>query len=143
MQIIFDLALFKGKKATLIGTKKLGLNRQQSEKALLWLLESLVNINRDELRRLKLPPLYRAGVRYIREEDTEIWKDAVHVLEDGFGDCEDLAAWRVAELRNNHKTARPYIRYRVDPQSGVYIYHVMVQRGDGSLEDPSKILGMK
>ena len=148
MKITLCLALFKDKGARIEGGKGVfGLNRPQSEKALLWILESMVTIARDELRHArlkgrKLPPLYRAGVRYLREEGTEDWKDPVTVFKDGFGDCEDLAIWRVAELRNNHKAAKPYIRYRTDPVTGMYIYHVMVMRANGQLEDPSRILGM-
>lgn len=147
MNITFKIALFKDKDAK-IGLRKevQGLNRHQSEKALLWLLEALVQTNRAELRTSringsKIPPLYKSGVRYLGEEGTENWKDAITVYKDGFGDCEDLAAWRVAELRNNGKKARPYIRYKVNPETGMYIYHVMVLRHDG-LEDPSRVLGM-
>lgn len=148
MNITFKLALFKDKDVR-VGLRKgiPGLNRHQSEKALLWLLEALVETNRYELRTTringsKIPLLYKSGVRYAREEGTEIWKDCVSVLGDGFGDCEDLASWRVAELRNNHKQAKPYIRYTVDPSNGMYIYHVMVMRSGGKIEDPSRILGM-
>ena len=131
MNIVLRLSLFKDKNAK-VGLRRglvPGLNRVQSEKALLWILESMVNIARDELRNVridgrKIPPLYRAGVRYVREEGTEIWKDPVETFADGFGDCEDLAIWRTAELRNNHKAAQPYIRYKVDPETGMYIYHV-------------------
>ena len=99
MKITLCLALFKDKGARIEGGKGVfGLNRPQSEKALLWILESMVTIARDELRHArlkgrKLPPLYRAGVRYLREEGTEDWKDPVTVFKDGFGDCEDLAIW--------------------------------------------------
>ena len=124
-----------------------GLNRVQSEKVLIRILEMMVSIGRGELRNVridgkKIPPLYKSGVRYARERGTEIWKDPVETFLDGYGDCEDLATWRVAELLNNHKFAAPFIRYRVDPVTGMYIYHVMVKRKDGRLEDPSRILGM-
>ena len=148
MKITLCLALFKDKGAR-VGSGKgiFGLNRKQSEIALLWILEAMVMVARDELKNArlkgkKLPPLYKSGVRYIREEGTEDWKDPVTVFQDGFGDCEDLAIWRVAELRNNHKAAKPFIRYRIDPATGMYIYHVMVIRSGGTLEDPSRILGM-
>lgn len=138
MEITFDLSLFAGSRVR-IG----GLPRKESEKSLLFLLESLVNINRMLLRRNKnIPPLYKAGVRYVREQGTEIWQDCLKILKRGIGDCEDLACWRVAELRNNGKVATPYIRYTIDPTTKTYVYHVMVLRGDGSLEDPSKRLGM-
>jgi len=142
MKIQFDLSLFANSKAR-IGIEPKGLTRKKSEKALLWLLEALVNINRMELRRNTIPPLYRAGVRYQREESTEIWQDCVNIYKNGQGDCEDLACWRIAELRNNNKKASPYIRYRVDPDSGMFIYHVLVMRASGKLEDPSFKLGMR
>lgn len=140
MIITFDLALFGRKGATVIGSE--ALSRPESEKSLLWLLESLVEIDRIELRRFKLPPLYKSGIRYVREPPgREVWKDAIRLQQELIGDCEDLACRRVAELRNNGKKARPYIRYRMD--QGRYIYHVMVQRKGGALEDPSRILGME
>ncbi len=147
MKITFDLSLFVDapKKALRVGegTEK-GLRRQESEKALLWLLESLININRMELRANKIPPLYNAGVKYVREPvGEENWRDVVSIYRDGFGDCEDLSCWRIAELRNNNKRCEPYIRWRVDPSNNMLIYHVMVLRTGEVLEDPSKILGMK
>lgn len=142
MNITFKLALFRNHPASVGGN--LGLSRKGSEKALLWLLESLVNINRDELRQNRMPPLYAAGVRYKREKPgQENWQDCVTVYKTGEGDCEDLASWRIAELRNNGKRATPYIRWRQDPATGTFIYHVLVLRADGSLEDPSRKLGMK
>lgn len=141
MLISLKLALFKRRQgAARIGRKVMGLNRQRSEKALLWLLEAMINIARMQLRDNKLPPLYKAGVVYVREKDTEIWKDPIETYLDGFGDCEDLSIWRIAELRNNGKWAEPYIRYRV--VDGVFIYHVLVKRASDKFEDPSKILGM-
>jgi hypothetical protein len=142
MKITFDLALFSDREVR-IGRTGMGLPRKGSEKALLLLLEALVNINRIELRKNRLPPLYKAGIRYVREgRGNENWKDCVTLYRDGEGDCEDLGCYRTAELRNNGKKATPYIRWRLDPKSGTYIYHVMVLRPDG-LEDPSRVLGMR
>lgn len=85
------------------------------------------------------PSLYRSGVRY-RREPREVWKHWVDTLADGWGDCEDLAAWRAAELRASG----------VDPKASVTTYksaprtwHAVVVRGDGQIEDPSRKLGMK
>lgn len=140
MKITLDVAFFNDRPAR-IGEP--GLGRFKSEKGLLWLLEALVNINRAELRDNDFPPLYRAGIRYLREpKGREIWKDVAKTFQSGHGDCEDLACWRVAELRNNGKRAQPYIRYRIAP-GGMLVYHVMVLRANGKLEDPSKVLGMK
>ena len=140
MEIIFDLALFSKHPETKIGNRLTGLPRKESEKVLLFALEALVNIDRIEIRKKRLPPLYKAGVRYVREEDTEVWQDAITILRNREGDCEDLACYRIAELRNNGKKVQPYIRYKVGKDG--YIYHVMVLRANGTLEDPSRILGM-
>lgn len=146
MNITLQLELFAHKKPNRVhisdsGRKRvLGLDQRDSEKALLFALEALVNINRIILRRNKLPPLYKSGVRYERE-DTEIWRDASIVFDEKFGDCEDLAAWRVAELRNNGKRASCYLTYR--NLDGMIIYHVRVLRANGKIEDPSLKLGMK
>jgi len=147
MKITFNLELFADrhpKRVRISSTGRrqvLGLNRKDSERALLWLLESLVQVNIIELRKNKLPPLYKAGVRYEREIDTEIWRDVVTVYDDGFGDCEDLACWRVAELRNQGKKASARLSWR--KQGDMLIYHVTVLRANGRIEDPSVKLGMR
>lgn len=144
MQITLDLSIFNDRTPGLIrvGRQVRGVDRKVSQKILLWFLEALVQANRIELRKVRLPPLYRAGVRYVREQGTENWQDCIKVFNRGYGDCEDLACWRVAELRNQGKKAQPYIRWRVNPENGMLIYHVMVMRPNG-IEDPSKRLGMK
>ncbi|SRR5579862_446108 len=55
--------------------------------------------------------------------------------------CDNVATWRAAELRQNGIEASPYIvwRRRLD---GGYTYHVVVRWPDNSLEDPSLLLGM-
>jgi len=129
----------------------------RSQRALLWLLEALCRIDRELLQQRPYPPLYDAGVRYIREEGTEEWLDIPHVLTAGGGDCEDLACWRVAEIWEAGGIARPYVRYRLI--DGQFHYHVLVQHyrretqrtADGRVvsrlvptkkEDPSRRLGM-
>ena len=140
MKILFDVSLFS-RQAVRVGQIE-GLGRKNSEWALLILLGALVKINRRVIRKAKLPPLYKAGVRYVREQGTENWQDALKTYRRGIGDCEDLACWRVAELLNNGKDARPFIRWRLDPATKTYIYHVMVMRANGQIEDPSRVLGM-
>lgn len=68
--------------------------------------------------------------------------------------CEDLACWRVAELReapfhfkNGRKVAggvkaKPFAKWRRAP-TGAFHYHALVLRPDGNLEDPSLTLGMR
>lgn len=91
-----------------------------------------------DLRANPQRPLYRAGVRYRREEmGAEIWQLPSETAKLGYGDCEDLAAWRVAELRLQGEPARIVIR-QVKPR----LWHVLVKRGNGQIEDPSRKLGM-
>lgn len=89
------------------------------------------------------PSVFRAGVVYRREpKGQEFWKTIPRVLDDGHGDCEDLAAWRAAELNNAGERARAILRKR-QRGDGSWLYHVVVERADGTHEDPSMILGMK
>jgi len=86
-------------------------------------------------------PLYAAGVIY-HPEQKENFLCIPGVLARGFGDCDDLTAWRVAELRESGQDpgARPFVR---PSKSGVPgRFHALVLRGDGTYEDPSAKLGM-
>ncbi len=61
------------------------------------------------------------------------------VLRRGWGDCDDLAPWHAASLRATAQD--PQARAMVVP-SGPHRWHAIVERGDGSIEDPSKAAGM-
>ena len=105
-----------------------------------------------------ISPLYVSGVRY--KEDPpghEDWRDVYGVIARGVGDCDQLTAWRVAELRVAGVAAEPVLKWqwvprdvmvssgypaRLLPQDGVWLVHCLVRFPDGSTEDPSKILGM-
>lgn len=98
------------------------------------------------------PLLYASGVRYSHDEDAlsgrpEQWHSIPHTIDRwerlGLGaDCKRLAAWRCAELRVRHRErARCDHDEREDPY-GRLLFHVFVRRADGSIEDPSEILGM-
>lgn len=103
-------------------------------------LDALTNANRRylALRSGAVPPLYAAGVRYRRETRPgppsvrERWRTIPEVIGAGTGDCEDLAAWRAAELEGAR--AIP-VRTRLG-------WHIVVRHPDGALEDPSRKLGM-
>lgn len=88
----------------------------------------------------RFPALYESGVRYRREPAArrEEWCTIPECLRRGWGDCEDLACWRAAELcvTGQDSQARPVL---LRTRNG---WHVAVQRGDGSIEDPSRRLGM-
>lgn len=115
------------------------------DEALSFLLGMLVEWNRLLLSKMPLPELYRSGVRYIREDYNSVhpedWLDILETLSQGGGDCEDLACWRVAELQHRGEPARVVWHRRVIGP-GRTLLHILVQRGDGRLEDPSRILGM-
>lgn len=85
----------------------------------------------------RIPPLYASGVSYRREPRTELWLPWWRVLELGYGDCEDLVAWRVGYLRQQGESARAHC---YAPRPG--LVHCVVRRADGKLEDPSRRLGM-
>lgn len=106
-------------------------------------LEALVRRNQDLLRETRVPPLYAARVAYRPEpQGLEDWDALDIVWPRGYGDCEDLAGWRAAELRENGEHARAdcYVS-RVSPE-GRRVWHCIVVREDGTIEDPSIQLGM-
>ena len=61
------------------------------------------------------------------------------VAKRGWGDCDDLAPWRAAELR---VTGQDPEAYSYVYPSGPHRWHAIVRRGDGSDEDPSRAAGM-
>lgn len=83
-----------------------------------------------------LPLLYQSGVRYRQENRTEWWLGPRDVYARGHGDCEDLVAWRVAELRRVGEPAEPAC---YAPRPG--LVHCVVKVGQ-KIEDPSRLLGM-
>ncbi len=89
--------------------------------------------------RWNLPPLYKAGIRYQREpqhgtglEDFCLPPITFHQK---WGDCDDLVIYRVAELIAHGEAAE----CKADWINGEL--HVLVRRGDKSIEDPSIALG--
>lgn len=93
-----------------------------------------------------IPSIYQAGVRYIREpEGQEEWLDIGEIIARHGGDCEELAAWRVAELREQGIDARPAWRHRrVSTPSGkeASLYHILCWIPGTGFDDPSQRLGM-
>jgi hypothetical protein len=102
-------------------------------------LEGLARVNTElYLRDSEMPAIENAGVRYERESG-ETWRHVAEVLADGWGDCEDLAAARVGYLRARgiDPAARVIVR-----RTGPRMSHALVRRGDGTVSDPSRELGM-
>ena len=112
-------------------------------------LAALVALDRVYLQaHPRTPALYESGVRYLRDAehatqgtpDAELWLTIPDCLRAGGADCKVLSAWRVAELLEGGERARPHVRA---PRAGSGTWHVQVKRGDGSIEDPSRLLGMR
>lgn len=118
-----------------------------SERIVYQLIQLMVEADRQYIRCHGAPKLYEAGVRYKREPPgREDFKAVPAILRDGHADCEDLAAWRVAELLESGENARVVIKKWEIPTGRdrpFYQYHILCRRADGRLEDPSAILGMK
>lgn len=108
------------------------------------LLEAQVRINVEAHQRgYRLPPLYTSGVRYEREpRGQERWLSAPWIYELGAGDCEDLACARAAELRLAGLPAFAIPKAPTARVGGGKLYHIIVDRTGGELEDPSRRLGM-
>lgn len=117
---------------------RVGFEIPPKRQAILPLLDALVSLNRLELKHYRLPSIYKAGVRYLREPKgkREQWKTIRQILKDKHGDCEDLAAARSAELQQRGINARPWLKKKGN------IWHVVVRYPDGRIEDPSRLLGM-
>ena len=119
-------------------------DRGRSQKVLLWLMEALVQTNISWLvANPNTPSIYNTEVVYKFEPgEIDYWMDIPTIMKDGGADCEDLACWRVAELRYAGVNARPYIRWKKRP-NGSYMYHALVWWPGGRIEDPSLALGMR
>lgn len=90
-----------------------------SQRRMVFLMEALCRVNQTHLQEFEAlqkrgliknlyPSVYRSGLHYETEKNTEIWPDIPSLLEGTmgtglypgpWGDCEDLACYRVAELR--------------------------------------------
>lgn len=121
-----------------------------ADRVVLELLEALTRVDLTirrwyASRGRPLPLLYASGVRYVREDYSgtfpEDWQDVLELYRTRRGDCEDLACARAAELREAGEPARAVFVARRRPEGGRLI-HILVRRADGTIEDPSKILGM-
>jgi hypothetical protein len=107
------------------------------------LLAALVTFNMPAIASRMVPPLYDSGVRYRRERGragADTWCTAREVFRRGWGDCEDLVAWRVAELQVGGERARGTLVI-ADTSEGILL-HALVLRANGATEDPSARLGM-
>ncbi len=107
-------------------------------------LEFLIASNLAYLENHAAPLLYQAGIAYTPDDALvdEKWKDIPQVLFTNAGNCKEFAAWRVAELRKaGDLLARPIVMHT--DIGGNQLFHILVRRGDGHIEDPSRALGMR
>lgn len=104
-------------------------------------LQALSEYNAVLVKAGRVPPLYQSGVLY-RRECGESFQDALHALKAKWADCSNLAAWRAGELIAAGESAKIRVHWRVY-DSGVRRFHITVRRADGTIEDPSRILGMQ
>lgn len=95
----------------------------------------------------RYPAIYQSGVRYQQEptrlrEATEDFAPVTVVIARGWGDCDDLAAWRAAELRvtGADAAARAVIVPSPGDRQGARRWHAVVKRSDGRLEDAARTL---
>jgi hypothetical protein len=130
MKVVFDGGLLEH-----VGPKK-------TAQVLMQLLKALVECNLAYLEKHpNTPHPYKANVRYAREKHGEQWKSIPKVIQDGEGDCEDLASYLAAFLAfHGKKPVALVLRWRTLPSNG-RLFHVLVRGPDG-IEDPSKRLGM-
>ena len=102
-------------------------------------LEGLSRVNEAIYRQNpSLPEIHSAGVRY-RREVGEAWRHVDDVVGEGWGDCEDLAAARVGWLRAKRIDRKARVKV---VRTGPKMTHAIVERGNGTTEDPSRDLGM-
>lgn len=87
------------------------------------------------------PALYDSGVIYRPEFAVEDWETIPYIIYRGYGDCEDLASWRAAELRGKGINAWSVAKLRRMP-NGAIRGHAVVRYPSGREEDPSARLGM-
>ncbi len=106
-------------------------------------LEASTRVAQVERRKGLVPSIedgIRAGVRWRPEPPgDESFDIPSTVLARKWGDCDDLAPWRTADLRTSGED--PRARAIAIP-SGPNKWHAIVRRSDGSREDPSKWAGM-
>jgi hypothetical protein len=107
-------------------------------------LESVTRLNESLLKSGEIPTAKTAikkhGIRWQPEPPGEEHFDhAATVMARGHGDCDDLAPHHAASLR--HTGEDPGAK-AVVYKSGPMRWHAVVQRSDGSIDDPSRWAGM-
>lgn len=119
---------------------RIPIDKQNGPLAVKELLDTVSRIAARELLVHPLPPLYSTGIRYEEEPNAgqfEQWKCPIQTFEDGWGDCDDLVIYRLAELLAAGERASSQCMYETRQGRMTGRMHVRVRRADGSTEDPS------
>jgi hypothetical protein len=131
------------------------LTLQQQQDVYLDALQAVVNANvawlRFDSRYRTVPTLYASGVRFAisaaeRQGRGNVGPNIPAILKVGTAHCVGLSCWRIADLRvRDGVDAVPCVQtFRADEPGVGFVdeFHVCVQMPDGSVEDPSRELGM-
>src|SRR6267142_3405607 len=106
-------------------------------------LESVTRLNESMLERGEVPPFDRAlkqGLRWKPEPPGgEFFDHAQKIIGRKWGDCDDLAPYHAASLRHSGEDPNAVA---IAKRSGPNRWHAVVQRSDGSIDDPSRRAGM-
>ena len=84
--------------------------------------------------------IQRGAIRYRRADPREVWKTYTQLLDDSWGDCEDLAAAVTAELILAGDPNAHVFVYLSNP--GKRTHHVVVWSDWWGFLDPSRTAGM-
>lgn len=110
-------------------------------------LEACVVLNCAWLRLNSWAPMLEASSVVFKQEPNagtgiELFQTIPEVLSQGWGDCDDLAAWSAAELRvRRGLAARAELEERSSARvGGGRSYHAIVRLQDGRTIDPSEVL---
>lgn len=128
------------------GIRRIRVTLPRSTDASLAALWCLVEVNLWCLRharkmRRNFRPTYDAVCYRAEPLGQEIWQSIPALQMRGVGDCEDLACARVAERLSVGDACRPGLKRQNRPDGSI-LYHVIVGNPDGTIEDPSAVLGM-
>lgn len=123
-------------------------------------LVGLARANRLIMRRERIPPIYKSGVRY----SVEPWAASMQslfncreALANGYLECKAAAAWLLAEHQERQPSEFIARQYDIDvtwkdwaddplsrglvPRNGVVrVFHARVLHPDGRIEDPTRRL---
>jgi hypothetical protein len=106
-------------------------------------LEAVTRLNESLLERGEMPTFEKAmqyGIKWRPEPPgDEHFDHGKEVFKRRWGDCDDLAPWHAASLR--HSGVDPEAT-AVAKRSGPKRWHAVVQRSDGTIDDPSRRAGM-